>query len=573
MTILKVPLDKIFANPWQTRQGTPDPEYIKDLALNIAANGLLQNPAGRLILNDKPLDPSAYGGPAAALADEPESKVQLAFGHNRLAAFRWLFDLRNNSDVPGDFSRIPVEVGLLTDEQMADFAWSENEKRRDHTPLERALAIQKRIEHFGWTQQEIAEHLGISRSVIANSLRLLKLPEDILSHLQSGELIERQAHAILSLFDLPESLRIQAQTHWNIETRPENILADAMLGISSDVIRQRIEKMINSFCKSLGDVPWKLDDRFGELIACRVCPQRIPARNACMDPACHNAKYSLYRADYLSRASDASGYLPLEGDKSAYDVTKFSYHASKEDLESILKAGCPNLRVVYNKTDSRYSRHDPDTLNDLGFPDAQVVCSKRNGFCTCLKGLAFLRSQPADTPAEIAEDDDDDGAKVMVDADCDGLRQSANPSASEVQAETADEEKTSSTPVVPTALDLEEAARKARAEKRRTNQLTETVRLLAGARLAQGLEDHDPAAWRLFADELLGWKLSFEKTEKLSYLELCYAFGDEAAVHFLPLDPKSLAEMLDRVNRRLSSAGLRPLTADEVEGNHAQETA
>jgi ParB-like chromosome segregation protein Spo0J len=47
MTLVFVLLDRIQANPWQTRLGSPDPEYIQELALDIAANTLLQTPMGR----------------------------------------------------------------------------------------------------------------------------------------------------------------------------------------------------------------------------------------------------------------------------------------------------------------------------------------------------------------------------------------------------------------------------------------------------------------------------------------------------------------------------------------------
>lgn len=221
MSIL-IPIERIIANPWQTRQGSVAEEYIKDLALDIARNGLLQTPVGRLVQDGKPLDSKPYGGPGAALNDEPGSMVQLAFGHNRLAAFRWLFDLRNNSDIPGDFSRMAVELhNKLSDEQMADFAWSENEKRRELTPLERALAIEKRMQDFGWNQKEIAGRLGVSQPVVSNALRLLKLPAAMRAALSEGSLTERQAMALLPLFDLGDELLAKANEHYSYTTRPD----------------------------------------------------------------------------------------------------------------------------------------------------------------------------------------------------------------------------------------------------------------------------------------------------------------------------------------------------------------
>lgn len=157
MNVLEVPLDKLTSNPWQTRQAG-DQAYIKELALDIAANGLLQIPVGRALNSDGA--PAALWGEdnQARLLDLEHRTVQLAFGHNRLAAYRWLANAGLSDK--GNWSTMPVEIRALDDEQMAALAWSENEKRRDHTPVERARAIQARIEHFGWTHEETAERLG-----------------------------------------------------------------------------------------------------------------------------------------------------------------------------------------------------------------------------------------------------------------------------------------------------------------------------------------------------------------------------------------------------------------------------
>mgnify|MGYP002387978273 CR=1 FL=1 len=79
------------------RQGEPDPLYIKELALDIATNGLLQTPVAR----------------------NTGETIQLAFGHNRLAAYKWLNDVKDHSNILGDYSEMPLDIRVLTDEQMA----------------------------------------------------------------------------------------------------------------------------------------------------------------------------------------------------------------------------------------------------------------------------------------------------------------------------------------------------------------------------------------------------------------------------------------------------------------------
>ena len=191
-----IPLEKIQANPWQTKIKEPDPDYIRGLAEDIYRNTMLQIPLGRALIYDQ----------AVTLSQETlESKeglaVQLAFGHSRLAAYRL-----NNEEHGEGWGRMPVEIQRLTDEQMAILAWSENEFRRELSPLERALAIRSRIDSFHWSQEMAAEKLGISRPVVANALRLLKLPNGLKADLQSGAIRERQALALLPLYEVVTEL-------------------------------------------------------------------------------------------------------------------------------------------------------------------------------------------------------------------------------------------------------------------------------------------------------------------------------------------------------------------------------
>jgi ParB/RepB/Spo0J family partition protein len=227
-------------NPWQTRYGEPDPGFIKSLALDIAANGLIQTPVGRLV--------NSVG---AAITDylphnlvdylrDGDSSVQLAVGHNRLSAFRWLNDVHDYSRLQGDWSTIPIDIQPYDNEQMAIKPWSENEKRRDHTPFERALAIQKRIEDFGWTQELAAEKLNVSRPVVSNSLRLLKLPHYVQDSLQNGEISERQAHALLPLYEVPDDIAGDSGFEYSIQV----IVGMARQGTSSDLLRQRVSEAV-----------------------------------------------------------------------------------------------------------------------------------------------------------------------------------------------------------------------------------------------------------------------------------------------------------------------------------------
>jgi ParB family transcriptional regulator, chromosome partitioning protein len=92
---------------------------------------------------------------------------------------------------------VPVIVKNLTDEETLALALIENLIREDIGPLETARAFKRLMDDFGWTQEEMGSRVGKSRPAIANSLRLLELPEPILVSLEKGELSEGHARALL----------------------------------------------------------------------------------------------------------------------------------------------------------------------------------------------------------------------------------------------------------------------------------------------------------------------------------------------------------------------------------------
>lgn len=164
-----VPLVDITDNPFQGRSSYRM-DGIDQLAISIRALGLLQIPVGRRIGN----------------------KVQLAFGMTRLRAFRRL------SEESDTYEAMPVRICALTDEQMALLAWEENESRSSFTCIEQAQFIRSVMDRFGWAQFEAAQYLGISRSALANKVRLLVLPEPVKKQIAAGDISERQALAMLS---------------------------------------------------------------------------------------------------------------------------------------------------------------------------------------------------------------------------------------------------------------------------------------------------------------------------------------------------------------------------------------
>ncbi len=96
---------------------------------------------------------------------------------------------------------LPIYVRELTDAVAFEAALVENIQREDLNPIETALAFQRLIDDHGYTQDQVADRVGKNRATIANSLRLLKLPEDVLALLEEGQLSEGHGRAILTAPD------------------------------------------------------------------------------------------------------------------------------------------------------------------------------------------------------------------------------------------------------------------------------------------------------------------------------------------------------------------------------------
>ena len=303
--IFNFPLESILPNPWQTRL-SEDAEHIRDLAADIAANGLLQVPLGRLIyIKGLVINPVLDLAQSETVAKEiglnrlPKGVgIQLAFGHSRLAAYK-----QNYNERGAGWKTMPVEIRVMRDEQMADYAWSENERRRNISPIERATAIQKRITDFAWNHDQVGEHLKISRAVVTNALRLLRLSDTFQGMVHRGTLSERGALALLSLFDLPEPLRAKAEAGSDLAHKPSTIIEMAMDGASSEVLRERINNLIAAYGISLAMAIWPLDHRFYEIassvqsLRCVDCAIKISRDGSeiCGGPDCFQAKLVVFQ--------------------------------------------------------------------------------------------------------------------------------------------------------------------------------------------------------------------------------------------------------------------------------------
>ena len=94
---------------------------------------------------------------------------------------------------------VPVIIKDYSEAQISEISLVENLQREDLNPLEEALGYKRLIETYSLTQEQVAEKVSKSRSAVANTMRLLMLPEQALDYLRTGELTQGHARALLSL--------------------------------------------------------------------------------------------------------------------------------------------------------------------------------------------------------------------------------------------------------------------------------------------------------------------------------------------------------------------------------------
>ena len=163
--ILSLPLDAIRPNPDQPRRSF-DPEGLEELADSIRALGILQPLSVR----------------------QTQDGWELVAGERRLRA----------AALAG-LDRVPCIPVRVDSQNSSLLALVENLQRRDLDFLEEALALDKLLRTYCLSQDEVARRIGKSQSAVANKLRLLRLPSNLLSRLQEAGLSERHARALLRL--------------------------------------------------------------------------------------------------------------------------------------------------------------------------------------------------------------------------------------------------------------------------------------------------------------------------------------------------------------------------------------
>jgi len=122
---------------------------------------------------------------------------------------------------------VPVIVRELSDQEAAEFALIENVQRTDLNPIEEATGYCELIERFGYTQEQVAEVIGKSRSHLANTLRLLRLPVSVQALLQDGRLTSGHARALIGRADAEALARRIVEEDLNVRAVEALVQAEA----------------------------------------------------------------------------------------------------------------------------------------------------------------------------------------------------------------------------------------------------------------------------------------------------------------------------------------------------------
>jgi len=161
----QVPVDLVDPNPFQPRSAFPE-ETLRELAESIRSSGVLQ----------------------PILVRRVDAKYQLIAGERRLRAARM-----------AGLQAVPAVIRDLGDRETLELAVTENLMREDLNPIEVAHAYDSLQERFQLSHEEIAARIGVNRSTVSNTLRLLRLPDHVQDMVANGDVSAGHARALLGL--------------------------------------------------------------------------------------------------------------------------------------------------------------------------------------------------------------------------------------------------------------------------------------------------------------------------------------------------------------------------------------
>lgn len=185
--VLEIKIDQVVPNPHQPRR-VFDEESLAELSASLKMHGLMQ--------------------PIVVRASDQDDTFELIAGERRWRAAK----------IAG-FETIRAILDAASDHRSAELALIENMQRQDLDPIERAHGLKQLMDRFGGTQQDVAQRIGISRSGLANIVRLLELEPEIQQWVSEKTLSMGHAKVLLSCDDPAQRLELATRAiaeEWSV---------------------------------------------------------------------------------------------------------------------------------------------------------------------------------------------------------------------------------------------------------------------------------------------------------------------------------------------------------------------
>lgn len=234
-SIFWVEVDKIKPNPYQPRREFNQTE-LQSLADSIRQYGVLQ----ALVVTRKEIEK-----PDGGIATEYE----LIAGERRLRASR----IAGLLQVP-----VLIKTGEENDLLKLELAIIENVQREDLNAVDRAKAFQRLVDEFGFKHAVIAKKVGKSREYVANTVRILGLPEDMLVALGEGKINEGHTRPLLMLIDRPEEQKTLFK-----EIMLKRLTVREAEAIARRIAYDRVKKKDRAFDPELVEIEERLTETLG----------------------------------------------------------------------------------------------------------------------------------------------------------------------------------------------------------------------------------------------------------------------------------------------------------------------
>lgn len=221
-----LPLSQIKPNKGQPRKKF-DQQSLEDLSDSIKKNGVLQ----------------------PILVRKKGANYEIVAGERRYQAAKL-----------AGLEEIPVSIREISDDEVFQLALIENLQRSDLNPIEEALGYRKLIKDNGFTQEQLGKILSKSRSAIANSLRLLDLPQEVQDMMADGKLTAGHARAILAVAGEEGKLKLaQKVLEQGLSVRQTENLAPLFSGNNETGEKPRREPVPQSFKRAQRQLRLALD--------------------------------------------------------------------------------------------------------------------------------------------------------------------------------------------------------------------------------------------------------------------------------------------------------------------------